>query len=271
MSGGGGESHTDELWLVPYSDLMTILALFFLSLYGLAQAKKNTLSSAQSLMFIQKEMSGNREEIQKLEIKAHEASVAQSIEGMLDNLKKDDVAFSVDSKRFRVTLSAGVLFTSGYAELQPDAAKLLKGIADSLKVLPNPIVVEGHTDDQQMGPHSQFVTNWDLSVARAFAVIRLFNEEGIPASRLSALGYAQFQPVAPNTTPEGRARNRRIEISLLRSDDADQPSKPAEGAPSAGAPASNPAAPGPAASSGPGPMPQSAYPSDDSERPSTPQ
>lgn len=234
---GHQEGKTDELWLVPYSDLMTILALFFLSLYGLAQAKKNTLSSEQSLVFIQKEMSGSREQLEKVEVKAHETAVARDIEGMLSNLNKDDVAFSVDSQRFRVTLAAGVLFRSGHDELQPEAQRLLKEIAGSLKVLPNQIVVEGHTDDVPMGPDSEFATNWDLSVARAFAVIRLFNQEGIPASRLSALGYAQFQPVASNGTPEGRARNRRIEISLLRDDDSQNASKPAEGAPPAPDPA----------------------------------
>lgn len=241
------EKKNDELWLVPYSDLMTIMALFFLSLYGLAQAKKNSLSSEQSLLFIQKEMSGNREELAKLQIKAHEASVASNIEGMLSNLSKDDVAFSVDSKRFRVTLASGVLFESGRAELQPQARQILKAVADSLKVLPNQIVVEGHTDDRPMGPDSEFADNWDLSVARAFAVIRLFNEEGIPASRLSAMGYAQFRPIASNATPEGRARNRRIEISLLRNDDSEAAAQAAT---------QPPAAPPPSAATPPaGPLP----------------
>lgn len=231
MSGGGEGHKSDELWLVPYSDLMTIMALFFLSLYGLAQAKKNALSSEQSLLFIQKEMSGSREQLQKLELKTHEASVAKDIEGMLSNLSKDDVAFSVDSKRFRVTLASGVLFQSGRAELQPEARRILREVAGSLKSLPNQIVVEGHTDDQPMGANAEFKTNWDLSVARAFAVIRLFNEEGIPSSRLSALGYAQFRPMADNATAEGRARNRRIEISLLRNDD-ESSAAPASPAPS---------------------------------------
>lgn len=214
------EKKTDELWLVPYSDLMTILALFFLSLYGLAQSQRNAASVEQSLLFIQKGMSGSRESLEKVEVKAHEARVARDIEGMLSGLPKEEVAFSVDSQRFRVTLAAGVLFASGHDELQPTAARLLREIAGSLKVLPNPIVVEGHTDDVPMGRGSPFASNWDLSVARAFAVIRLFNQEGIPASRLSALGFSQFQPIAPNTTSESRARNRRIEISLLRGNDA---------------------------------------------------
>ena len=135
------DKKTSELWLVPYSDLMTIMALFFLSLYGLAAAKRNA-GAEQSLVFIQKEMSGNREELVKLEVKAQEARVAQNIEGMLSNLNKDEVAFSVDSQRFRVTLAAGVLFDSGHDELQPEARRLLKEIADSLKVLPNQIVVD---------------------------------------------------------------------------------------------------------------------------------
>jgi flagellar motor protein MotB len=106
------EKKNDELWLVPYSDLMTILALFFLSLYGFAASQRNA-GVEQSIVFIQKEMSGSRESLEKLEIKAHEARIARDIEGKLAGLNKDDVAFSVDSQRFRVTLAAGVVFASG--------------------------------------------------------------------------------------------------------------------------------------------------------------
>jgi len=236
------EQKNDELWLVPFSDLMTILALFFLSLYGMAQSQRNNASVEQSLLFIQKEMSGSREGLAKIEVKAREARVAQDIEGMLSGLNKDDVAFSVGSQRFRVTLAAGVLFASGHDELQPEAVRLLKEIAGSLKALPNQIVVEGHTDDVPIGRNVRFTSNWDLSVARSFAVIRLFNEEGIPAEHLSALGFAQFQPVAPNDSDANRARNRRIEISLLRKTDETEASDAAPAASTATAPSGPPSA-----------------------------
>lgn len=84
--------------------------------------------------------------------------------------------------------------------------------------MPNSISIEGHTDDRPVLPGSKFDSNWELSSARAFAVLRFFEINGIPQARLSATGYGEFRPLESNATPEGRTANRRIEINILRRD-----------------------------------------------------
>ncbi|MBI4425380.1 MAG: flagellar motor protein MotB [Elusimicrobia bacterium] len=215
MSEEGGGEEASELWLVPFADLMTILALFFLCMFGFAFASRNSRFE-QALVVMQKQMSGSQDTLHKLDVKAREAKTAADIQGQLQGLDQEQVDFSVDSQRFRVTLAAGILFDSGSAELKPEARELLAKIGQSLMVLPNPLVVEGHTDAAAMIPGSRYPSNWELSVARAFAVIELFIKNGMPAERCSALGYASYRPIGENDTPHGRARNRRIEISLKR-------------------------------------------------------
>ncbi|MFH1618814.1 MAG: OmpA family protein, partial [bacterium] len=118
--------------------------------------------------------------------------------------------------RIRLTFLDAILFDPGKAGLKPASIPHLKKLADVLVELPNLLQVEGHTDDRPMGPHSQYVSNWELSAARAFAVLIFLTEAGVPPHRLSALGYGEYRPIQKNDTPEGRAANRRIEINIMR-------------------------------------------------------
>ena len=122
----------------------------------------------------------------------------------------------ITENRIRIVFQAPVLFDSGSAKLKNTSAASLKQLAQTLKELPNNIQIEGHTDNEALGPHSPFVSNWELSAARAFAVLRSLEASGVASSRLSAIGYGEFRPVAPNTTETGRAANRRIEINVMR-------------------------------------------------------
>ena len=79
----------------------------------------------------------------------------------------------------------------------------------------HPVVVEGHTDSQPIGGH-QYPSNWELSGARAGAVVRDFQANGVLARRMSVAGYANQEPIATNSTSEGRAKNRRVEVVLTR-------------------------------------------------------
>ena len=113
-------------------------------------------------------------------------------------------------------LTDGVLFDSGEATVKPRAVPVLKKIAGLLQVdKEHPINVEGHTDNVPIRS-SRFPTNWELSTARASSVVRLLIAESAPAKRLGAVGYAQLHPIASNKSSTGRARNRRVEIVLLR-------------------------------------------------------
>ena len=117
-------------------------------------------------------------------------------------------------------------FDSGEAVVKADGIPLLKQIGDMLKEMPDQqIRVEGHADSQEIGPSlkSKFPTNWELSKARAAGVAHYFiQESGLDADRLTSVGYGATQPVAPNTTEEGRQRNRRVEIVIQPADAAKQ-------------------------------------------------
>ena len=113
-------------------------------------------------------------------------------------------------------LTDNVFFDSGQAVLKPPAVNLLGKLGDVLRAeLKHPIVVEGHTDSQPIAT-SQYPSNWELSGARASAVIRAFISDGVPRGRLSGALYGAENPTASNATPEGRSRNRRVDVILTR-------------------------------------------------------
>ncbi|HSZ69936.1 MAG TPA: flagellar motor protein MotB [Solirubrobacteraceae bacterium] len=113
-------------------------------------------------------------------------------------------------------LTDSLLFPSGSATLDPQGEPLLDEIAKLLNVDEvHPIAVEGNTDDVPVHS-STFPSNWELSTARASTVVRFLISNGVQAARLSAVGYASLRPIASNSTPEGRALNRRVEIVLQR-------------------------------------------------------
>jgi len=117
-----------------------------------------------------------------------------------------------------VDLAEQIFFDSGRATLKKEGKEVLKKVGDALKGYENKIIrVVGHTDNVPLAKSLQatFPTNWDLSVARATNVVRYLQEVGIPPERMVPSGRAEYDPVAPNDTPEGRQKNRRIEIMLL--------------------------------------------------------
>ncbi len=113
-------------------------------------------------------------------------------------------------------LTDNVLFDSGLADLKAQGLPLLGEVGTLLGVdKVHPIVVEGHTDDVPIST-SQFASNWELSTARASAVVRWLIGRGLPERRFSAAGYADLHPLASNATAAGRSRNRRVEVVLQR-------------------------------------------------------
>jgi len=118
--------------------------------------------------------------------------------------------------RMAVKLSDKVLFPSGSARIQDEGKQALAKLAEVFKSMPSKALrIEGHTDNvpvAKAGPHA---SNWDLSAARALAVLNYLQEAGIDASRLSAEACGQYRPISSNDTPEGRAQNRRIEIVIV--------------------------------------------------------
>ena len=125
------------------------------------------------------------------------------------------VTVSLEERGLVVSLQDTVLFVSGSAYLAPYARAIITKIGITLKPLPNYVSIEGHTDNVPIH-NQQFLSNWELSVARATNVVQaLIADSGIPPARLSATGYGEFRPVAPNDSDEHRQMNRRVDILIL--------------------------------------------------------
>jgi len=135
-----------------------------------------------------------------------------------DQIAAQEVEVIEAENKLKVIFVDKILFDSGSAEINPKGKELLRVLAKSLKEIKNQnIVIEGHTDNVSLTKYliKRFPSNWELSTARASAVVHFFQEEGgIDPQRLSARGYSFYRPVAPNDTEEGRRQNRRIEIVL---------------------------------------------------------
>jgi chemotaxis protein MotB len=113
-----------------------------------------------------------------------------------------------------IEINADILFPSGAGEFAPAAEPVLDKLADVLKPFPNPIRVEGHTDDRPIKT-TAFPSNWELSAARAASVVHQFTRQGIDPLRLEIVGFGQFHPRQPNATSEGRNANRRVVVLVL--------------------------------------------------------
>jgi chemotaxis protein MotB len=156
----------------------------------------------------------------------------QSLEDeMRAALESKDVTISQLQGKLTVNILDRVMFDSGEAELQPAGAAVLRKVAEVLAQHPNlKVHVIGHTDNVPIraAARHRFPSNWELSTARATAAVRFLTEiAGVDPRRLGAVGYGEFRPVADNATPEGRARNRRIAITILSEELAGADTAPA--------------------------------------------
>jgi chemotaxis protein MotB len=113
-----------------------------------------------------------------------------------------------------IEINADILFASGAGEFMPAAEPVLDKLAEVLKPFPNPIRVEGHTDDRPIRT-SAFPSNWELSAARAASVVHQFTSQGIDPLRLEIVGFGEFHPRQPNDSAEGRNANRRVVVLVL--------------------------------------------------------
>jgi chemotaxis protein MotB len=249
------EEHPDERWLVTYADVLTLMYVLFMVLFsisvvntskfeilkeslqdafnsGLANGGAAVLTSAPGTPspVVDTPTSQIAPEVPSVGgISISEASPGQiletaQLEAARDQIRQrleqaglaENVSLEVTERGLGVRLETdGVLFDPGRAVLRPEGARLLAPIAGTLRGLPNPIRVEGHTDDTPIST-AQFPSNWDLSAIRASAVVRTLVGAGVPDGRLQGAAYGDTRPIADNGTAEGRSRNRRVEIYVLR-------------------------------------------------------
>jgi chemotaxis protein MotB len=190
------------------------------------RAKLNAASTA--LVSAQRDDAGYQQQVANLQaqvddLEKEKVQVAQSARGLEDemrsNLESKDVTISKLQGKLTVNILDRIMFDSGEAEVKTDGQAVLLKIAAFLAQHPElKIHVIGHTDNVPIrgNARSRFATNWELSTARALAAVRFLTEHaGVDPRRVGAVGYGEFRPVADNATPEGRARNRRIAITIL--------------------------------------------------------
>jgi chemotaxis protein MotB len=141
-------------------------------------------------------------------------SLAQSLKGEIDAGK---IELSELKGRMTVKMKDKILFASGSAKVGKEGQDALSKVAIALRDVKGKIIrVEGHTDDVPTDGKA-FPSNWELSLARAMAVVRVLQDQGVDPTKLSAAGYGQYQPIAANDSPENKSLNRRIEIVLAPS------------------------------------------------------
>ncbi len=148
------------------------------------------------------------------------AQMSKALENeMRGDLESKDVTISNLQGRLTVNILNRVMFNSGEAVLKPAGQAVMRKVAALLGEHPRlQIQVIGHTDNMPIRPdaRSRFASNWELSTARALAAVHFLTEQaGVDARRVGAVGYGEFRPVADNSTADGRAKNRRIEIAIL--------------------------------------------------------
>jgi chemotaxis protein MotB len=185
-----------------------------------AALKQQVDALTQQNSFIQKEVGSLEQE--KAALVAANQQRQQQYESLVQGLAKEVEKGQIQVRQYKnmlsVDLAEQIFFDSGKATLKKEGKDVLKKVGDALKGYDNKIIrVVGHTDNVKLAKSLQatFPTNWELSSARATSVVRFLQEVGIPPERMVAAGRAEYDPVAPNDTPEGRKKNRRIEIMLL--------------------------------------------------------
>lgn len=217
-------------WMVTFADLMSLLLTFFillLSFSNLEIVKFQTMAGSVRNAFGLKsefdlsDIPTGRKLLPYEDPKRGQMNnepdarqIEHSLEEMLREMKLEEVGVAkMTSEGVLLRLSGDLFFSSGRADLNPQALPVLDAIATQLLRGSGPADVIGHTDDVPIAT-VVYPSNWELSAARAGTAVRYLVGKGIAAERLRAIGYAETAPVAENSTGAGRAANRRVEFVL---------------------------------------------------------
>ena len=250
--GGEGEHENSERWLLTYADMITLLVAFFIMLYSMSvmnQAKFEQLAvsvrsgfgtsvsngvptifsrggglnATPSIINSSKSAPQSDEDFLKT-TRAHQDSdgldkAYAAVKAYIEKNKlKDSMSVERNERGVVVTvLTDKTLFAPGQADLRLEENGMLQSVSGVLNkaVADNPVRIEGHTDSLPIHT-ARFPSNWELSTTRATTVLRYFEAQGVSSKRLEAAGYADQRPLGPNDTDTDRARNRRVEIVILR-------------------------------------------------------
>ena len=226
-------------WVVTFADMMTLILVFFILLYTLAdfedEAYKQLVESIQvidgdgnqvSVIDFASRKGRNPQPIKPVEdllgmnpadapVENIKPMIVTEMESMIDSTDlADSVQVEFDGDQINLQIDGRFLFGSGSAELKDRARFIFANLAQMLREHADyRIAIRGHTDDEPIST-TQFPSNWELSAVRATTVLRYFVEQGIDPVRMTATGYADYLPLVDNSSANNRARNRRVEFVL---------------------------------------------------------
>lgn len=228
------ETEVPNEWLTTLSDMSMLLMSFFIMLFSMssldAQKFSESLSSVKKALggtskatmsgpVTSREMSTLVEQARlKQRILGEQRRVYDQFRSYVSSRGLEGVAAAtLEAGKITISLPSGVLFSKDSVELSQEGKARLKALFDFLIRAPGErINIRGFTDDAPPGPGSRFRDNWEVSSLRAVSVLRYMLSLGLPSNRLTATGLADLEPLYPNTTPEHRARNQRVEFVLER-------------------------------------------------------
>ncbi|AKL95473.1 flagellar motor protein MotB [Clostridium aceticum] len=226
-------------WMTTYGDMVTLLLCFFILLFAFSeidvqkfeaiiqsfQGSLGVLDAGKTIESSDYIFSAYDDELTTKQIEELEdfRKLQERLQEFLENRELEgNVLVTMETRGLVLRFQDNVLFDSGKAIIKEDSKEILAAIAEFLE---EPefeekfVNVEGHTDTDPLRPNAKYETNWELSVARAANVVRLLIEDiGLQPARFSASGYGEYQPVALNDTQENKAKNRRVDIVILRSE-----------------------------------------------------
>jgi len=203
------EQEQAERWLISYADLITTLMVFFLALYVLELAKDHDLQTKQ---FEAQVASARTQHATSTAADARKAAQAMLVALLKPLSDQRAITVSESTQGVEIAINAKVLFNSGDARLLPDSIDVLTRVAKVLAAQSGKnILVEGHSDSTPIS-NGKYESNWELSAARAGAVVRYFVDKGIEPHRLSAVGRADNVPLVLGDDAAARAANRRVTI-----------------------------------------------------------
>ncbi|AZR73870.1 flagellar motor protein MotB [Anoxybacter fermentans] len=220
-------------WMVTYGDMMTLLLCFFVLLYSFStidvarfkdvmnalKARLGVLDGGRTFnpsYVIDRGLQNDNISASYYDNREFKELISKLEEYIKEANLQANVRLAEEERGLVIRLTGKILFDLGKADLKPDGMKTLAQIAKFLEDIPNSIMIEGHTDNWPIH-NEEFPNNWVLSAIRATNVIAYFMEKtNIDPKRLSVAAYGEYRPLKPNTTPENRALNRRVDIVVLR-------------------------------------------------------
>ncbi len=222
------ECKAPPAWLTSFGDLMSLLLTFFILLYSMStislekfyQAMKGIIEAfgGHYVVYEERVISGKNIPVQMPNMYPKmrtRRALEEKLSQIRENLRKLGIKSEVVKygSVIKLRINTDKLFPPGSDRPYPQAIPIIMDLCKKLKELDLPITIEGYTDNTPI-KSSRFPSNWELSAARAVSVLRLFLQCGYDPKKLSAAGFGPYHPIAPNNTPEGRAKNRRIEIAI---------------------------------------------------------